>query len=63
MTELEDRIAQLENQMARLAQSGIPDHFHNGNDTSRLQFTDIQRKKFYVSYTLPYKQPGTLAYY
>lgn len=41
----------------------IPDHFHNGFDTSRIKWTDIYQRKVYVHHTLYGATAATAANY
>src|SRR3990167_3298283 len=44
-------------------QLSIPNHFHTGIDTSKIQFSDISRKKVYISYTIYGADSATAANY
>lgn len=45
------------------AQPNLPDHFHNGFDSSRVQFADINQKKVYVHHTIVGTSAATAANY
>ena len=41
----------------------LPDHHHNGNDASRVNWNDLAQRRYYIAHSLPNTQPQTSGNY
>ena len=52
MEDSTNQIQDLQNKIKEISMKSFPDHFHNGNDFSRVEFKDINRKKIWIHHTI-----------
>ena len=53
MDKILEKLNILEQEISKLRKNPrLPDHFHNGFDVSRINYSDIYQKKFYVYHTI-----------
>lgn len=63
MDEFLSRLEVLEATVAQIGEQGLIDHFHNGNDVSRVNWLDLAQRKLYLHHTIYGANAATAANY